>query len=229
MRAGLVALAIVAIVSGCSAPAGPIESGSPSPTPSPVSTAIPEGARVAFYGDSYTVGFGATDPSRRWSTLVSAHRGWIELNDAQGGLGFLLNRPSFGPGDRVDQIIAQKPDAVVVMLGLNDVLGGYGDDARVKERIDSDLSRLAAGLGEAPLIVLEPMWFKAERPPGLQVEIDWVAQEARAVGARYIPGSSFWLDDGRAEWMYWDGLHPNDAGYAELARRFEAAIGDLGL
>jgi lysophospholipase L1-like esterase len=26
-----------------------------------------------------------------------------------------------------------------------------------------------------------------------------------------------------------DGLHPNDAGYAEMARRMDAALGELGL
>ncbi|MDM4763581.1 SGNH/GDSL hydrolase family protein [Galbitalea sp. SE-J8] len=203
----------------------PPASGAPSGTPTPASTAIPRGSRVAFYGDSYTVGFGATDPSLRWSTLLCADRGWIELNDAQGGLGFLLNRPSFGAGDRVDAIIAEKPDAVVVMLGLNDVLGGYGDDPRVAERIASDIDRLGAyqRASGARLVVVEPMWFKAERPPGLQTVIDLVrAATVRAHGL-FVAGASHWLDD-HPDWFYSDGLHPNDAGYAQIALRLEGAL-----
>ena len=42
----------------------------------PVLLGLP--AVVAFYGDSYPFGTGATDLSVRWSTVVSDERGWRE-------------------------------------------------------------------------------------------------------------------------------------------------------
>ena len=32
----------------------------------------PDAPLVAFYGDSYTLGTGALDPSNRWSTVICA-------------------------------------------------------------------------------------------------------------------------------------------------------------
>ena len=39
------------------------------------------GPTVAFYGDSYTLGTGASHPAKRWSSIISAERGW---NDGRG-------------------------------------------------------------------------------------------------------------------------------------------------
>ena len=47
-------------------------------------------------------------------------------------------------------------------------------------------------------------------------------------GADWVPGASRWLE-GHPEWMATDGLHPNDAGYAEMARRMDAELTRLGL
>ena len=51
---------------------------------------------------------------------------------------------------------------------------------------------------------------------------------AAEIDADHIAGASRWLE-GHPEWMSWDGLHPNDAGYAELATRMDAELARLGL
>lgn len=48
-----------------------------------------------------------------------------------------------------------------------------------------------------------------------------------SIGADYIPGASHWIE-GNPEWMDSDGLHPNDEGYAEMAKRMDAALVELG-
>src|SRR4051794_19196648 len=59
-------------------------------TPSAATTTAPASApTVAFLGDSYTVGAGASAPERRWATLVAAARGWHELNFGQNGTGYV--------------------------------------------------------------------------------------------------------------------------------------------
>ena len=66
------------------------------------------------------------------------------------------------------------------------------------------------------------------RPDSLGVIIGWVHDAADEIGADWVPDASHWIE-GHPEWMASDGLHPNDDGYAEMARRMDAALAELGL
>jgi len=197
---------------------------SPAPTPQPTG----DGPVVAFYGDSYTLGTGASDPSVRWSTRISESRGWVEVNPSVNGLGFINNRELFGDGDLPSMIIEADPDIVFVTMGLNDNFSyTFAADA-IEAQIDTDLRRLTEALPEARFIVVEPFWYTAERPPSVPIIIEWVRDAAERYGADYIPGASTWIQ-GREDEMAADGLHPNDDGYAEMTRRMDAALLELGL
>ena len=99
---------------------------------------------VAFYGDSYTRGTGASSPERRWSTIVSEERGWYEFNPSVDGLGFVNNR-GFGD-DLVDLIVEHDPppDIVIVTMGLND---NFSMPAAADEHRGRDRRRPAAPEG----------------------------------------------------------------------------------
>ena len=197
---------------------------SPAPTPQPTG----DGPVVAFYGDSYTLGTGASDPSVRWSTRISESRGWVEVNPSVNGLGFINNRQVFGDGDLPSTIIEADPDIVFVTMGLNDNFSySFAADA-IEAQIDTDLRRLTEALPEARFIVVEPFWYTSERPPSVPIIIEWVRDAAERYGADYIPGASTWIQ-GREDEMAADGLHPNDDGYAEMTRRMDAALLELGL
>jgi lysophospholipase L1-like esterase len=113
-------------------------------------------------------------------------------------------------------------------MGLNDNFSYGVAGEGIRDQIDADLQRLAAELPDARLIVVEPFWYTAERPDSLEVIIDWVHDAADAVDADWVPGASRWIE-GHPEWMSADGLHPNDDGYAEMARRMDAALTELGM
>ena len=196
----------------------------PSAAPQPTGT----GDTVAFYGDSYTLGTGASDPSVRWSTQVSQDRNWREFNPSVNGLGFVNHRSDFGAGDLPSQIIDVDPDIVFVTMGLNDNFS-YGiaaDD--IRRQITLDLDRLSTALPDARFIVVEPFWYTDERPESVEVINGWVRDAAAAIDADYIAGASRWIE-GHPEWMAADGLHPNDEGYAAMAERMDAALIELGL
>jgi lysophospholipase L1-like esterase len=186
----------------------------------------PNAPVVAFYGDSYTLGTGASDTARRWSTIICTDRGWNEFNPSVNGLGFVNNRrPDV---DLPSLVIAEDPDIVFVTMGLNDNFS-YGAAAdEIRAAIDADLSRLKAELPDARFIVVEPFWYTDERPESVEVIIGWVHAAGDAIGADWIPDASHWIE-GHPEWMASDGLHPNDDGYAEMARRMDAALTELGL
>ncbi|WP_241975783.1 MULTISPECIES: SGNH/GDSL hydrolase family protein [Cryobacterium] len=183
---------------------------------------------VAFYGDSYTRGTMASAPDKRWSSIISAERGWTEFNPSRNGLGFVNNRGAMGGADLVDQVIADHPDIVISTMGLNDNFSMPARADEIKAAITRDFTKLKAALPEALFIIVEPFWYTEERPESVDRINGWVQAAAAGIGADYIPGASHWLD-GHPEWMAVDGLHPNDEGYQAIANRMDAALATLGL
>lgn len=198
-------------------------------SPAPDTSATPGGGPlVGFYGDSYTLGTGASDPSMRWSTIISEDRGWREFNPSVNGLGFVNHRSDFGENDLPELVIAQKPDIVFVTMGLND---NFSFDRRadlIRETITVDLTRLRDALPDARIIVVEPFWYTEERPASVDTIIGWTKDAAAAIDADWIPGASRWLDGHYAgaddSWMAPDGIHPSDTGYAQMAEQMDAAL-----
>ncbi|KJL30514.1 SGNH/GDSL hydrolase family protein [Microbacterium oxydans] len=216
--ASVVALALGLAACG----AAPAPDASPTPGDGPV---------VAFYGDSYTLGTGASDPTLRWSTVISEERGWREFNPSVNGLGFVNHRSDFGENDLPELVIAQHPDIVFVTMGLND---NFSFDTRadlIRETITSDLTRLRDALPTARIIVVEPFWYTEERPESVETIIGWVQDAAAAIDADWIPGASRWLDGHYAgsgdSWMAADGIHPSDTGYRHMTEQMDAALARL--
>jgi lysophospholipase L1-like esterase len=210
----LLGLGLVLVLAGCTAvtpPAGDADA-----------------PRVAFYGDSYTLGTGASEPSLRWSSIICAERGWQEFNPSVNGLGFVNNRATDGEGDLPALVIANNPGIVFITMGLNDNFSYDRASNQIRLRITEDFTRLATALPDARFIVVEPFWYTDQRPESVEVIIGWVRDAAAAIGADYIPGASHWIE-GHPEWMASDGLHPNDAGYAAMAARMDAELTKLGL
>ena len=194
----------------------------------PTSTLPADAPLIAFYGDSYTLGTGATSPNVRWSTRIAESRGWREFNPSVNGLGFINNRSLFGDGDLPSMIIEQQPDLIMVTMGLNDNFSfPFAADA-IEAQIGTDLRRLREGVPDARIIVVEPFWYTAQQPESVGIIIDWVRAGAASIGADYIDGASSWIA-GRDGEMADDGLHPNDEGYALMTRRMDAALLELGL
>jgi lysophospholipase L1-like esterase len=204
------------LLTGCSSPAPTAPAGS--------------GPLVGFYGDSYTLGTGASSQDVRWSTVISKERGWREFNPSVNGLGFVNNRSRFGEGsgDLPSLIIDQHPDIVFVTMGLNDNFSYDFAADQIEDQIDADFTRLRDALPDARFIVVEPFWYTDERPESLTVIGDWVHEAADRIDADYIDGASHWIE-GHPEWMAADGLHPNDDGYAAMTERMDAELDKLGL
>ncbi|MET0303291.1 MAG: SGNH/GDSL hydrolase family protein [Microbacteriaceae bacterium] len=214
LRIGVLAILTAPLV----ACAGPVPDTAPEVTD-------PNAPLVAFYGDSYTLGTGASDASKRWSTIISTDRGWNEFNPSVNGLGFVNNRTT---EDLPADIIAEDPDIVFVTMGLNDNFSFDFAADDIREQISTDLNRLHDELPDARFIVVEPFWYTDERPESVETIIGWVRDAAAEIGADWIPEASHWIE-GHPEWMASDGLHPNDDGYAEMARKMDAALTELGL
>jgi lysophospholipase L1-like esterase len=183
-------------------------------------------SRVAFYGDSYTLGTGASDPAKRWSSIICDQRDWREFNPSVNGLGFVNNRSNFGEGDLPSLVIASHPDIVFVTMGLNDNFSFVRAASRIREQIFVDLEYLRMALPIARFVVVEPFWYTDARPASLEIISGWVAEAASFIDADHIAGASHFLEH-HPEWMAIDGLHPNDDGYAAIAERMDVALAAL--
>ncbi|WP_382307756.1 SGNH/GDSL hydrolase family protein [Herbiconiux sp. UC225_62] len=226
--AGAAALGFVALVATMMGLSAAATGSSTAPSPPAPRTA----PLAAFYGDSYTLGTGASDPSKRWSTVICAERGWTEFNPSVNGLGFVNNRASTPPdyldSDEIPRIVAEQPDLVFVTMGLNDNFSMPERSEAIEHAIRTDFETLHDELPAARIIVVEPFWYTDDRPDSVSWIIDRVKANAAAIGADYLPGASHWIE-GHPEWMAADGLHPNDDGYAEMARRMDASLATIGL
>lgn len=192
--------------------------------PSTSSRTIPDSVPVvAFMGDSYTKGIGASSNGKRWTTLVSAAMGWSELNLAEGGSGYattyLGQKTDYSI--KLDVIAAAQPDIVVVSGGRNDYEAGTSPVVGVTAA--SLFESIKTLVPNAELIVTSPIWDSSMAPPDFATLVEAVKAAANSADARHIA-----LDEPLAQhpWLLdLDGLHPNDAGYRVIAETVVTAMG----
>ena len=120
---------------------------------------------MAFLGNSYSKGIGASSTGSRWTTLVSAAMGWSELNLAEGGSGYtttyLGQKTDYSI--KLDVIAAAQPEIVVVLGGRNDYEGGA---AAVVGAVAASLFESIKFIApNSELIVTSPIWDSTEAPP----------------------------------------------------------------
>lgn len=212
-------LAISALVVAFSGVVGwQIGSRSDIPQAAPPDTpSVPESVPVvAFLGDSYSKGIGASTNGKRWTTLVSAAMGWSELNLAEGGSGYtttyLGQKTDYSI--KLDVITAAQPDIVVVSGGRNDYEAGA---ASITGAVALSLfEAIKAVAPNTQVIVTNPIWDSTEPPADFATLIDGVEAAASNAGTLYLDIGEPLAD--HPEWIDPDGLHPNDAGHWAIAQ-----------
>jgi lysophospholipase L1-like esterase/uncharacterized membrane protein YphA (DoxX/SURF4 family) len=185
--------------------------------------------RVVFFGDSITdnwskVGYGGFFPGRPY-----VNRGIGGQTTSQMLLRF---RPD---------VIALKPDAVVILAGTNDIAGNAGPVSL--EVVQQNLATMAewARLHGIRVVLAsllpvsddkrdgvgQPVVRTRDRPPAtLRALNAWLAEYARGDGHVYLDYFSA-VADGAGVLkgdLNDDGLHPNAAGYAVMAPLADKAI-----
>ena len=216
-RTVLVSIAVSVVVVAFSGIVGwQIGSRSEAPQAAPPPVSIPDSVPVvAFLGDSYSKGIGASSNGQRWTTLVSAAMGWSELNLAEGGSGcttsYLGQKTDYGM--KLDVLAAAQPDVVVVSGGRNDYEAGT---ASVTGAVASSLfAAIKAAAPNTEVIVTSPIWDSTKPPADFATLIDGVKAATASAEARYLDIGEPLAD--HPDMIDPDGLHPNDAGHRTIA------------
>jgi acyl-CoA thioesterase-1 len=171
-----------------------------------------EGTIVAFLGDSLTAGLGLPEseayPAVIGRTLES--RG-VRIRVINAGVS---GDTSAGGLRRVDWLLAQKPDVLVVALGGNDGLRGLP----VGE-MESNLRQIVSkGKAAGTRVLLCGLKVPPNYPPSMAGEFEGVFPRiAKDEGVALVP---FLLEGvgGRPELNQPDGIHPNAMGQEILAK-----------
>ena len=199
----------------------------PATTPTPSPTARPLAA--VFMGDSYSAGMGASAPALRWTTLVADQEGWIELNAARAGTGYLKASGGTLCGNElcpnylhvVPHVIRAEPGVVVVAGGQNDLGAFPAKRAATIAAITQTFADLRRGLPGARIVAVGPSTPWAITPD--LIALDAAVQDAAAmVGAEYL--SLIKPNVLVPAMISPDGVHVSDAGHAAIAARVIAAL-----
>jgi acyl-CoA thioesterase-1 len=192
----------------------------------PVAGQAQEPLKLAALGDSLTQGYGLA----QGQGLVPQLQDWLR---AAGHDVIVINAgvsgdTTAGGLSRLDWTLADKPDAMIVALGGNDLLRGI-DPAASRANLDAILARLAAEGVPAMLVGLPaPGNFGPDFQRDFQAMFPDLARDHDAalypdllapITRKYAAGESY------VDLMQDDGLHPSAAGVRAIVEAMGPAVG----
>lgn len=212
-RRAALTLGALAALTACSQDSNDAKKTSASAAATARTTFAPAHARVAFIGDSFSVGMAASSMEKRWTTLVANHFGWQEDNVAVSGRGYIV-----GGEDDTDyinqyrQALTSKPAAFIVSGGWNDVAHNHS----VSAITDAARGLLkAAQTHHSRILVIAPL-APSSGPPEKLSELSTSLKQLTS--ELHVPYMDLGMPaTGHPEWTSADGLHPSDTGYAKLS------------
>lgn len=184
----------------------------PTPAPKPV---------IAFIGDSYTQGVGASNKGERWVQQVAAATGMYAENLGRGGTGYVTVAGKNACGldvclnyvQMIPDVLATNPATVVVAGGQNDFQAFANDPAVVTAAVNQTFADLRAGLPNAKLVAVGPSTPWTISPS--VVAFDTAVQQAAAsVNASYV--SMIEPNVISRDMILEDGAHVNDTGHKAI-------------
>jgi lysophospholipase L1-like esterase len=207
----------------------------PSVTPSASATPDVPTVSVAFLGDSYAAGAGATEAGKRFSALVSANFNWREENFARAGTGYITSvtpnaQATCGLAycatilEKTVDVIAAHPDIVIVSGGRFDV---GQTSVSVTDAARQTFAQLRAGLPDAQIFAVSPLWDDALTPAPLLIIGTEVKDAVTAAKGTYLDVGQPLLRAPKL--VAGDGINANDAGQAAIAAALTQALQKAGV
>jgi lysophospholipase L1-like esterase len=186
--------------------------------------------RYLALGDSYTIGTGASSPTRGWPAIIAARLA------EQTGRQVELTNPAINGfttqdliEDELPQVRRLKPDLVTILIGVNDLVRDLSPDlyrtalARIYDEVGKekapDCRVFAVSIPNWSVVPAAREFGDPERIRDLTDAFNDIArEEADARGFGWIDITAASLSGlGTPDWIAADGLHPGDNQYAAWA------------
>jgi len=185
--------------------------------------------RYLALGDSYTIGTGASNPSRSWPAIVAARLPAELTNPAVNGYTTedLIR-------DELPLFSRLKPDVVTVLIGVNDLVQGRTPDAYARS-LRTIYREVAAGPDVFAVSIPNWSYVPAAAAFGGRAHVERQTALFNDIARREAATFGFsWIDIGPVSgsalgtpgWIASDDLHPGDAQYAAWADVIWPAIRD---
>jgi len=200
--------------------------------------------RLVTFGDSITAGYGASAPAARWTNIVAATKNWtlvnsgingtVMQNTAQDKIDVIGGAAVNNGRDTVKTRVTDYSPGydVCILYGLNDMR--LNDAAFTVDLFGGDLGEvidaiISAGTPAQSIVVGSPpliLTYAGDAPWNGGSEAKHIAYVAKtaavaaAKGTKYIDVYQWMIDNGGADLVSVDLIHPNDAGYAQIAAAF---------
>jgi acyl-CoA thioesterase-1 len=170
---------------------------------------------LVFFGDSLTAGYGLDDPAEdAYPSLIqkkisAANLPWRVINAGLSG------ETTAGGRRRIDWILRQPVDILVLALGGNDGLRGI-EPAVSQANLQAIIDSVRAKYPAAKIVVAG-----MQMPPGMGEDYarEFAAMFPAVAGKNHATLVPFLLEGvgGHAELNQSDGIHPTPAGHAMVA------------
>ena len=196
----------------------------------PAALTIPTDATVLVFGDSWTYGSAASDPTLGYAYELGRLTGWTTVVDGVRGSGYLkpgIDGPSFG--ERIAALDPElEPDVIVVQGSINDrLLIAKSDYAGA---VNAAWDALSTQYPDASIVVLGPAPQVLPVENGTALIDSELSRLAAERGWWYIsPVDDAWITASN----YFDVIdtgvgrnHPSTAGHAYLAERLAQALAE---
>lgn len=194
---------------------------------------------VAFLGDSYTFGIGATAPTNGYAYLVARAEHWTARVVGLPGSGYVrvAIRDDKNISAGLSSVIAAQPQVVIVECGHNDAMPNVAY-TQTEAAALKDLGELRTALPDATIVVVGPIWLNGY--PGKKV---LYVRNAVHQAQQRIPGT-LWIDPIAQHWftgswtehtgddatmINYAAGHPDNLGYEHIAKLLEANLRSLGV
>ncbi len=168
--------------------------------------------RVAFLGDDYALGKGASSSAKGFAALLSRELNLDETIVGSVGAGYAKATPGGSNySDLVGKVVAARPDVVVVSGGRNDL---HDDVGTLQSATKSLFTKLRDRLPDAALLAIRPFYGDSPHPDGLRAVDSAIKDGVTAAGGKYLD-----IKDplaGHQNWMR-DDTDPNNKGHQGIA------------
>lgn len=199
-------------------------------TVAPVPIALPEHPQVLVFGDSWTYGAAASDPTLGYAYVLAELLDGRTIVDGVRGSGYLkpgLDGPDFG--ERIAALDpALTPDLVIIQGSINDRREGA---AGYRDAVKAAWDALATTYPEASIVVLGPAPHELPVGAGTARIDEDLAALAGARGWWYIsPVQQSWITDANYLGVIDVDLgnkHPSTEGHRYLAQKVAEAIAEM--